>query len=117
VLSVNQQQYCGDESEEVVREMERMLELTQEMLASAHDGDWEHVVRLWEIRFPTLKLIFSVPIPKEIVVQVGGILQEIYGLEQEILKLGEENRTLISQKLSELQQGKAASHFYNGVLA
>ncbi len=115
--STNRSPPHGVDLKEVMREMGRMLELTQDMFEAANNAEWEHVVDLWEIRFPTLKQIFAVPIPQEVSAEVIGVLRDIYAIEQEILRMGEENRALISQKLSELQQGKFASQFYKGIFA
>ncbi len=94
------------------RVTERLLALSQDMLAAAHGQQWEALAAAQHARDALLRAAFAGPVAEQEAEPVAACILELQRLDRELLALIEAGREDIARQLRELRGGREGAETY-----
>jgi hypothetical protein len=91
---------------------QKVLRLSQQMLAHAEQGNWELVSGLESERSRSLDSLFSHPDIKRSLSEIADILFEVISLDKQCMQLGESARNNMVKQLQKQSHGGHAVNSY-----
>jgi hypothetical protein len=101
-------------AELVLGGLEELRAVSEQMLDEAKMGAWEEVERLEADRQSMMQDLFGGPIPGEVADQVATRLQEVLGVNEQVIDLIKHRRDDVAQIMRGVQTGKRARRAYGG---
>lgn len=95
-----------------LRDLETALVLTEAMLQTAREEDWDRLVELEAVRRAHIGAAFSGPLSGPGAPQFAAFAQRILALDRELIALGEQGRRSLGEALTELRAGRRARAAY-----
>ena len=95
-----------------VETLQRVLDLTEEMLSAARAEEWSKVAALDSQRQPLLRSAFREPIPPSSAEAIAALARQVHALNEELVRLSEARRTMFSRALAKLARGRQAQSAY-----
>lgn len=91
---------------------QKVLRLTQLMLESAEQGDWDLLRKLETERSRSLDSLFQHPEMPEALPTIASALQQVIDLDRRSIELGEAARNDMARELHHQHQGQLAVNSY-----
>lgn len=89
--------------------------LTEQMVASAHDADWNSVADASARRNALLKHFFADPLEEGSIEAVRQKIEEVMALDRETMGLVDDQRQALADRLREVKSRRNASQAYSQV--
>lgn len=85
---------------------QKILRLSQHMLASARQHDWQHMAVLEMERRQSITGLFQHPDMPVCISQVARVIEEVLRIDKQSLQLGEAEKQHIQAQMHKQQQGQ-----------
>jgi len=95
-----------------LRDLETALVLTEAMLRTAREADWDRLVELETVRRQHIGAAFAERVAGHEAPLFAQVAQRILSLDRELIALGEEGRLSLAEALGQLQAGRRAQTLY-----
>jgi len=94
------------------RQLEHIIALSRDMLASARENAWERVAELDAQRRTLVMQCFARPTPQQDALVVAAAIREILSLNQQVTELGEAQQQTLGDELHTNRVGHTAKVAY-----
>lgn len=94
------------------RQLQDIIQLSQQMLSQARDNEWERVTELEAKRRELVLVCFRQTTPEQDSPDVAAAIKQILHLNQEVAELGRQFRDQLGTEIHTRKVGRAASAAY-----
>ena len=98
------------------RQLQDIIQLSQQMLSQARDNEWERVTELEARRREMVLVCFQQTTPEQDSPEVAAAIREILHLNQEVAELGRQYRDQLGSEIHTHNVGRAAAAAYLGCI-
>ena len=91
---------------------DKVLRISQRMLATAEQGDWTLLGQLERERSRSLESLFQHPQMPAAISVIASALQQVMELDRECIALGQQAREAMAAELNQQTQGQQAVRSY-----
>lgn len=97
------------------QEAERLLDLTQAMLAAAEQRDWDRLAGLEAERSRLIAACFDPTRPHSNAATVVGCIRQMLDLDRKVIAIAEDGLRDIAGEIADLERGRRAHRAYGGI--